>query len=221
LAKTPVSDEEIQLRKRARRRLVGAIALVVGAVVVLPLVLDREPQQHPQNVDIQIPPLPAQTPSGDSTVAARPSTSAPGADAGAAQQPAETAPGASPAQPAAPSAAADAPAQPAAPEATPTRAAVPQPPTAAPASAMSSGESLVVQIGCFADAAKVRSLVSKIKAAGVPAFSEPPPGRDRPCTRVRAGPFASQDAAQTARDRLLKLKLVPPPGEGKIVRRGD
>ena len=41
------------------------------------------------------------------------------------------------------------------------------------------------------------------------------------CTRVRAGPFPNQEAAHSARERLLKLKLIPPPSEGKIVRRGD
>ena len=43
MAKT-VSEEEIQLRKRARRRLVGAIAMVIAAVVILPMVLDSQPE---------------------------------------------------------------------------------------------------------------------------------------------------------------------------------
>ena len=64
MAKTPVSQEEIQLRKRARRRLVGAIALVLMAIVVLPMVLDGEPRQRPENIDVQIPPIPAQLPPG-------------------------------------------------------------------------------------------------------------------------------------------------------------
>lgn len=50
-----VSEEEIQLRKRARRRLVGAIALVIAAVVILPMVLDSEPKQGSQEIDIHIP----------------------------------------------------------------------------------------------------------------------------------------------------------------------
>jgi DedD protein len=62
VAKTVVSDEEIQLRKRARRRLVGAIALVLLAVVFLPMVLDSEPRQRPQEVNIQIPSIPPQAP---------------------------------------------------------------------------------------------------------------------------------------------------------------
>ncbi len=54
MAKT-VSDEEIQLRKRARRRLVGAIALVVAAIVILPMLLDSKPEERSQEIDIHIP----------------------------------------------------------------------------------------------------------------------------------------------------------------------
>jgi DedD protein len=50
-----VSEEEIQLRKRARRRLVGAITLVIAAVVILPMVLDSKPKQRSQEIDIRIP----------------------------------------------------------------------------------------------------------------------------------------------------------------------
>ena len=50
-----ISDEEIQLRKRARRRLVGAIALVTVMAVLLPMVLDHEPKPVSQDVNIQIP----------------------------------------------------------------------------------------------------------------------------------------------------------------------
>src|SRR5512134_3439519 len=49
------SDEEIQLRKRARRRLVGAILLVSVAVVILPMVLDQEPRPVTQDIAIHIP----------------------------------------------------------------------------------------------------------------------------------------------------------------------
>lgn len=54
MAKT-VSDEEIQLRKRARRRLLGSITLVVAAVVILPMVLDSKPEQRIEEIDIRIP----------------------------------------------------------------------------------------------------------------------------------------------------------------------
>jgi DedD protein len=51
----PVSEEELQLKKRARRRLIGAIALVAGVAAVLPMVLDTEPKSGPQEINIQIP----------------------------------------------------------------------------------------------------------------------------------------------------------------------
>src|SRR3954471_19579761 len=50
-----ISDDELQLRKRARRRLVGAIALVTIIAVFLPMVLDHEPKPVSQDVSIKIP----------------------------------------------------------------------------------------------------------------------------------------------------------------------
>ena len=47
--------EELQLRKRARRRLIGAITLVAVMVTVLPMVLDDEPKPVGQDIAINIP----------------------------------------------------------------------------------------------------------------------------------------------------------------------
>jgi DedD protein len=55
MAETPPTPEEQALRRRARRRLVGAIALALVAVVVLPLVFDPEPKPMGSNVDVRIP----------------------------------------------------------------------------------------------------------------------------------------------------------------------
>ena len=49
------SQDAIELTRRARRRLVGAIALVVFVVIALPIVLDREPKPASQDLSIQIP----------------------------------------------------------------------------------------------------------------------------------------------------------------------
>ena len=54
MAKQTVSEEEIQLRKRARRRLVGAIALAILAAIFLPMVFDDQAKPV-GNVQIQIP----------------------------------------------------------------------------------------------------------------------------------------------------------------------
>lgn len=48
-------DPVLPEKKRARRRLVGAIALVLAAIIGLPMILDSEPKQLPDDIDIQIP----------------------------------------------------------------------------------------------------------------------------------------------------------------------
>lgn len=48
-------DPVLPEKKRARRRLVGAVALVLAAVIVLPMILDSEPKPLPNDIAIQIP----------------------------------------------------------------------------------------------------------------------------------------------------------------------
>lgn len=48
-------DANLQLKKRARRRLVGAVAIAGLAAVILPMVMDEEPKQQVQDVQIRIP----------------------------------------------------------------------------------------------------------------------------------------------------------------------
>ncbi len=49
------SDAHLQLKKRARRRLLGAIALAGFAAIILPMVMDSEQKQQVQDVQIRIP----------------------------------------------------------------------------------------------------------------------------------------------------------------------
>src|SRR5262249_28767598 len=60
--RTPTRDLELAdtqdallLKRRARRRLVGAIALVLFVVIVLPIVLDQEPSPARHDLTVQIP----------------------------------------------------------------------------------------------------------------------------------------------------------------------
>src|SRR5205085_2272226 len=46
-----------ELRRKARRRLVGAIVLALAAAVALPLLLENEPKPLGDDVSIQIPPV--------------------------------------------------------------------------------------------------------------------------------------------------------------------
>lgn len=49
------ADPVLPEKKRARRRLIGAVALVLAAVVGLPMVLDSEPKPLAEDIAIQIP----------------------------------------------------------------------------------------------------------------------------------------------------------------------
>lgn len=50
-----VTQEEMALRRRARRRLVGAVAIALAAVVLLPMLFDPEPKPLGADVDLRIP----------------------------------------------------------------------------------------------------------------------------------------------------------------------
>ena len=106
------SEEALQLKRRARRRLIGAIALMCFVVIILPLLLDKEPGPAGPPLDVQIP---KQDQGGISALIGAPVVQAP-----ALMQPAAVPAKkieAAPAQPAPPAASDDAPASKAAPSA--------------------------------------------------------------------------------------------------------
>lgn len=55
MANPSMTEEEIQFRRRAKHRLIGAVALVSGLVVFLPMVLDNEPKPVAEDIAINIP----------------------------------------------------------------------------------------------------------------------------------------------------------------------
>jgi DedD protein len=72
--RTPV-DAVLPEKKRARRRLIGAIALVLAAVIGLPMILDSEPKPLGDDVTIQIPSKDKSTkPAGSTPPVAAPSS---------------------------------------------------------------------------------------------------------------------------------------------------
>jgi DedD protein len=201
------------LKRRGRRRLVGAIALVLAAVIVLPMVFDSAPKQAPPPVSVRIPSeddagfKPKVTP----TVPAPP----PAAVKPAAPAPAPVVP--EKAEPKAEEAAA---AKPAAPEPAkpiekpPAKAeqpkAAPKPAPAvvetARAESALAGEQYYVQVGAFADPGGV---FEKLKAAKIPFYTEPVATKAGNVVRVRAGPFASRETAQKVLEQLKGLGFKP------------
>ena len=53
---TTASTEASEIRRRGRRRLIGAIVLVILAVVFVPMILDSEPKRPQGQLSLDIPP---------------------------------------------------------------------------------------------------------------------------------------------------------------------
>ena len=49
------TEEELNLRRKLRRRLIGAAALTLAVVVILPMVLDSEPKSNGGDIELRIP----------------------------------------------------------------------------------------------------------------------------------------------------------------------
>jgi len=135
---------------------VGAVALVLAAVIVLPMVFDPEPR-------------------GTAPVSVR----IPGEDEA-----------------------------PFAPKPAPKKAVEPakkaEPPVKQPEPApVSPKEEFVVQVGAFSNP---QAAIAKLKSAKVPYYTEAMQGN---LTRVRAGPFATREAADKALEQLKGLGFQP------------
>ncbi|MBK7017644.1 MAG: SPOR domain-containing protein [Sulfuritalea sp.] len=68
----------------------------------------------------------------------------------------------------------------------------------------------VVQLGAYKEAANVKLLLSKLKGVNVPAYTEKYDSPQGTRTRVRAGPFATQEAAEKARARIKIIGVDGP-----------
>ncbi|ABB12231.1 SPOR domain-containing protein [Burkholderia lata] len=227
-------DPTLPEKQRARRRLVGAIALVVAAVIVLPMVLDSHPKPVTDDIAIDIPNRPAhqavaprdddasdvqagvahdEPPASDVAVAAAPAPAPKDADKPAAKPDTTTTASVTPPKPA-PKPAAPV-AKPAAPKPAPAPAAVANTDAASPDSSDASspsspaGARFAVQLGSFKDDATARSWATKLKSAGVPAYVEHRKQADgSTATLLRAGPFADRAAASAAIAKVREAGLT-------------
>lgn len=223
MAKSP---DELNIRSRARRRLIGAVALALAVVVILPMVLDSEPRITGQDIDLRIPApdkagefspgsavsevvevssLPDPAVSAVSEVPAAPEVSERAQKAVAtgkvnkpevSVQPAEVRP--------ADNAAVK---QPETPQAE-TR----QPEVKKPDAVKSeikpttkSAGSYIVQVGAFSNVDTATQQAGKLKAWGFKAYTEVVSGT----TRVRVGPYTDRGKADEVRRLLEKHGLHP------------
>lgn len=197
------STTEVELKRRGRRRLIGAIALGLVAIVVLPMVFDTEPKRankSGQEISIQIPPkdglpaLPAPVISS--------SKDAPETKVGKIAPPPVTV--VLPDKPVSES-------PPTAKAAVTSTAAPVETASAAPA-AVPVKAGFVIQVGAFRDADNVKQLVDQMKAAKLPVFTDSIAVVSGKVTRVRVGPYADRSRADAA---LAQVKLAG--ADGKVV----
>jgi len=192
----PETQEAQQLRRRARRRLVGAIALVLFLVIVPPMVMDLEPKPVPTDLTVEIPrqeaarlktPPPAPAPEARPAPAER-AAKAPAEKAGqqAASEPPKTETAKAPAKVAAVDAR--------------------KSPETERIEAILKGESFVIPLGAYANPDNVKQLQSKLAKAGVNSFTEPAKAGAGAQTRVAAGPYTTREEAERVREQLAGLK---------------
>ena len=183
------------LKRRGRRRLVGAIALVLLAVIVLPMVFDSEPRQAAAPVEVRIPSedtsfkpkLPAHPASEAKKTAPAATKSAKPAEHTASKPAASHEPVAK----------------------VQNKAAEPSAAERARAEAALAGIEYIVPVAALADPERVKELTSRLAAAKLPYYTEPVATAKGPVTRVRAGPFDSREAAEKAHAKIKGLGLKP------------
>lgn len=211
-------DGELELKKRSRRRLVGAAALALLAIVVLPMVMDHEPRQPAQDIQVKIPsqdaggftsrilpakptatPLPPAEP--DAKAEAKPEPKPEAKPEPKPEPKPEAKPAVKPPEPA------KAPEKPAAKSAEPAKetAKAEEARAKAALSGAAVADQWVVQLGAYKETANVKQLTAKLKQMGLPSYTEHFDSPQGARTRVRAGPFKSKDAAEKARERIKTM----------------
>lgn len=222
------------MRVRARRRLAGAVALVLAAVIVLPMLLDSEPKPIPASVQITVPGRDTPFKPNLTTPPAVASSDASGVLVPLAQDAqgavAPSGQGTTQATPAeVPKSAENTGTNQAHTTTDPKPEPKPQPNTAtqtkprtddgsralallegrAPtsgAAAPSGGSGFVVQVASYSTQADANGRRDKLRSEGVTnAFVESTSVNGKPTFRLRVGPFGSRDAAQAAQTRLRAL----------------
>lgn len=183
-------DPEFPQKQRARRRLIGAVVLVVAAVIVLPIVFETKPRPVSEDVSVKVANGVSQKPRVEPrkadplppAPAARNDTAA--LDAGeeivsAPQKPAATAPADKPAQKA-----------------------------EAKAEARQGSGKYLILIGAFSSEERAKNWLAKLKESKVPAYVEKKVLADGDRILLRAGPFSDREAADAADKRVRAVGLT-------------
>src|SRR5262252_3074790 len=188
-ASADANDPTAALRVRARRRLIGAAALLLAAVIVVPLLLDRTPRPTVDNIPIDIPSektpftprlsLPPVPDAGQTPIAPPPDLPASEPDKVKADAKLD-AKEAKSAETKAKSA----------PDTTATK---------------SKGSKIILQAAALSTDAAAQDLSERLRKAGFTTFTEKVDTADGVRFRVRVGPYATRDEAQRAQAKLRSM----------------
>jgi len=204
-----LTDEESNLRRKLRRRLIGAAALTLAVVVILPMVLDSEPKSTGQDIEMRIPspdrvgefvPGKASEEIVPASMVSAPVSSVPAISAVAA-----TAPIAVPALPVTKAVTAPAVVEkksvpPPVKAVQPVKSAPPQVPDS-----VAANTGFVAQVGAYSNADTAKHELAQLKKWGYKAYTE----KSGDKIRVRVGPYAEREKAEKVRDLLEKHGLHP------------
>jgi DedD protein len=193
MAKQINTDEEFKLKRQARHRLIGAVALMLGIVIFLPMVFDSEPDANVGNIELRIPDK-AEVPEFRPEV----KVDQPAASAVPSSVPAPVeAPVAVKTNPVEPKVAAPVipkvvqPVQPASKTVAPKKTAPPS--------------GWVLQVGAYSREEAGRQMLDNLKKRGFPAYTEKVGGM----LRVRVGGYPSREAAEKVKLKLEAIGLQP------------
>ena len=199
----PAPTSEDDLKRRARRRLIGAVALTLVAVIALPLMMEDEPppaaklevrmpvnSKTPDFVPIAPPPVtPPVAAVVPETPAVPPRQSEPAPEQAATDAPAAKIP------PVKAEAEKPKPAE----EPVLKKPAKPNPPLKDESkTTVEERTAFVVQLGAFSNAGKTEELKQRVEELGLSSYTD----RAGELTRLRVGPFKTREAASAAAAKL-------------------
>lgn len=203
-----VSSEAERLRQRSRRRLIGSAALLLAAIIVVPMVLDTTPQSVPEDIPIDLP-------SDRSAFVPKPEVNSAPAGA-AAEASGQTAAGTVAAVPNASTAEAT----PAAPESVPDSAGDDAQVAAKTTATHSAGHAstgkpdssahkahFTVQAASLGSDKSAHDLQDRLQRLGLKAYIERSKTESGVHYRVRLGPYGSREEAGKIRQQLSALSL--------------
>ncbi|MDD5390699.1 MAG: SPOR domain-containing protein [Gallionellaceae bacterium] len=196
-----LTQDQMALRRRARRRLVGAIAIALSAVLILPMLFDPEPRPLGPDVDIRIPAPSSAFEAASETAPALPAAVDVEGPSPQLAEPTLPPPAAKPAPATTPVEATAGKSDKAVEKVTEKeldKAAVkPPPPLPKPTGAFAS-HGFYLQLGAFTSESNARQLQEKVAAAGFRVGTADSNGQ----YRVRVGPIPEKDRALEMQAKL-------------------